>query len=268
MRPLFVAGGPKALIGLIHLRPLPGTPYHQSGSMPEITATAVRSALALREGGADGCLVQTVDRVYSVADESDPARTVAMGLIVNAIVAAVGPDFHVGAQLMRNAVRPSLATAKVAGGTFIRATALVGMTLSPHGMVRPDPLAVMEYRKKIDAEDIALVVDVDSPHYQWFGEAKPVGAVAHQARLAGAHAVAVGHPDEQRTLDAVAAVRAAAPDLPIILAGFTNHENAVRLLRAADGAFVGGAWERAGWGSEIDAGRVAEYVATVRAAAG
>jgi predicted TIM-barrel enzyme len=52
--------------------------------------------------------------------------------------------------------------------------------------------------------------------------------------------------------------------VPVILAGYTNHENAARLLAAADGAFVGRCLERGGFGGQIDAVRVRDYVATVR----
>ena len=38
---------------------------------------------------------------------------------------------------MRNALKASLAVAKVAGGSYIRAGALVGATLTPQGWSRP-----------------------------------------------------------------------------------------------------------------------------------
>jgi predicted TIM-barrel enzyme len=62
----------------------------------------------------------------------------------------------------------------------------------------------------------------------------------------------------------IALVRQAAPSLPIILAGYTNHENAARLLAAADGAFVGTCFERGGWGGRIDVERVRAYMDIVR----
>ena len=63
----------KAVLGIIHLQPLPGTLFYKDGSFNQTLDTAVQSARALYDGGADGCLVQTVDRIYSVKDESDPA---------------------------------------------------------------------------------------------------------------------------------------------------------------------------------------------------
>ncbi|WP_320064508.1 BtpA/SgcQ family protein [Micromonospora sp. RTGN7] len=262
--PYSITEGQKLVLGMIHLSPLPGTPFFTEGSFAATLDTAVRSARALDAGGADGCLVQTVDRVYSVEDSADPARTVAMGLVVNAVRQAVRPDFQIGVQLMRNALKASLAVAKVAGGSFIRANALVGMTLTAHGMVRPDPHDVMAYRRGLDAWDIGVIADIDTMHYSWFGGEKSTGEVARAARGAGADAVSVCHPDDDRTLELIGQVRRSAPGLPVILGGHTNHDNAARLLAAADGAFVGTCLERDGWGGEIDVERVREYVAAVR----
>ncbi|MEU7641422.1 MULTISPECIES: BtpA/SgcQ family protein [unclassified Streptomyces] len=257
-------GGHKLVLGMVHLSPLPGTPFHEDGSFDRIRDTAVRSARALYEGGADGCLIQTVDRLYRVDDVSDPARTVAMGLIVRAVAEATGERFHIGVQLMRNALTPSLAVAKVAGGSYIRAGALVGQTLTPHGMVRPDPMEVMAYRRRIGATDVRIVAEIDSMHFRWFGGEKSTAEVARAARSVGADAVSLCHPDEDAALEMIASVRKAVPELPVILAGHTRHDNATRLLAAADGAFVGTCLERDGWGGEIDRDRVAAYVDIVR----
>ncbi|WP_330347650.1 BtpA/SgcQ family protein [Streptomyces sp. NBC_00582] len=264
MREFATLGKRKAVLGMIHLQPLPGTPFHQEGSLSQILDTAVQSARALYEGGADGCLVQTVDRVYTTADKSDPARTAAMALIVRAIADATGEDFQVGVQLMRNALRASLAVAKVAGGSYIRAGALVGATLSANGLVQADPLAVMEYRKKIGAMGVKVIAEVDSMHFRWFGGDKTTAEVARAAKYVGADAVSLCHPDDDTTLEIIAAVRQAVPGLPVFLAGHTNHDNAARLLAAADGAFVGTCLESGGWGGTIDVEKVKAYVGIVR----
>ncbi|MBG0818700.1 BtpA/SgcQ family protein [Planomonospora sp. ID82291] len=264
MRSFETLGRRKAVLGMIHLQPLPGTPFHREGSFEQILHTAVASARALEDGGADGCLIQTVDRVYGTGEECDPARIAAISLITRAVTEATGPAFQVGVQLMRNAVQASLAVAKVAGGTFVRAGAIVGATLTSHGMVEADPLAVMDYRKKIDAWDVKIIAEVESMHFTWFGGGKTVAQVAQAARQVGADAVSLCHEDETRMLEMIAAVRAAAPGLPIILAGHTHHGNAARLLAAADGAFVGTCLERGGWGGQIDAGKVTAYMEIVR----
>jgi membrane complex biogenesis BtpA family protein len=259
----FVVGGRKLILGMVHLQPLPGTPYY-AGDLDFALKTAVESAVALENGGADGCLIQTVDRVYGVEDESDPARISAMTLFVRAITEVTAPGFQVGVQIMRNSISASMAVAKVAGGTFVRAGALVGAALTPQGIVTGNPLAVAQYRAQISAWDIGLVADVHSAHFRWFGEEKEVGDVARAARQAGADAVAVGHQDVERALSLIASVRESDPRLPVIIAGHTDHHNAGRLLAAADGAFVGTCLERGGWGGQIDVDRVRSYIDVVR----
>jgi predicted TIM-barrel enzyme len=165
---------------------------------------------------------------------------------------------------MCNAVRASLAIAKVAGGSFVRAGALVGRSLTPHGMIQGEPDAVMGYRRTIDAWDVRVIADIHSQQFRWHGENKPTHDVARHAALVGADVVALGHPDESEALRMIADVRRAVPRLPILLAGHTTHENVQRLLGAADGAFAGTCLEVGGWGGPIDVERVRRYVSSVR----
>ncbi len=259
-----VRGGPKMIVGMIHLAPLPGTPFHRSGDLPALLDTAVGSAIALHANGADGCLVQTVDRVYGVGEDCDPARLAAVSVIVREIARATSPDFQIGVQIMRNALQASMAAAKVAGGSFIRASTLVGETSSPQGPVTANPLGLMEYRNRIGAWDIKVIADIHSMHFRWRGESRPLGEIARLALQSGADGLCVGERDETVTLRLIEEIRAAAPDAPVILAGYTDHANAARLLAAADGAFVGSALETDGWAGAIDPARVRAYVDAVR----
>lgn len=255
-------GRERKIYGMVHLAPLPGTPFHTRGSLGRTIEVAVASARVLARGGADGCLVQTVDRVYDSRDESDPARIAALALIVHAIVQAVDSDFAVGVQMMRNAIRPSLAIAKVTGATFVRATALVGATTSDAGPIHGSPYEVMAYRKYLDAEDIGVIADIATIHHT---PSMRVGDLARHAARVGASAVAVGSPDDARTLEWIAEIRAASPKTAVFLSGHTSHANVARMLVHADGAFVGTCFEVGGFGGSIDEARVASYVEIVRA---
>jgi predicted TIM-barrel enzyme len=57
------------------------------------------------------------------------------------------------------------------------------------------------------------------------------------------------------------------PDLPVILGGYTNHENVARRLAKADGAFVGSAFESGNRTSPVDAKLVREYMDIVQSLA-
>jgi len=262
MRIFDTLGRKKVVLGMIHLGVMPGTPFYEEGSYEATFEKALSDAQALFQGGADGCLVQTVDRVYVTGDESDPARVAGVANIVRAIDQATGPEFQIGVQIMRNALKASLAVAKVCNGSYLRCGALVGATLTAHGLVEANPYDVMQYRATIGARHVKMIAEIDSMHFQWWG-GKPVAEVARSAKSVGADAVSLGSPDEEVTLQMIRDVKHALPDLTVILAGYTNHENAARLLAEADGAFVGTCLERDGWGGSIDVERVREYMAIV-----
>ncbi|NBE83264.1 BtpA/SgcQ family protein [Micromonospora rubida] len=253
-------GPTRTCYGVVHLAPLPGTPFYEPDSLRHTLARAVESARALDRGGAHGCLVQTADRVYGVEDDCDPARLAAVTVITEAVRAATDPAFQVGVQIMRNATRASLATAKVCGGSFVRVGAIVGETLSWQGTVRPDPATVMAYRRAIDAWDVKVIADVASMHFSWPNGDRQPGEVARSAMNAGADAVCLGDPDESRTLELISQVRRAAPAAPIYLAGYTDHDNAARLVGAADGVFVGSCVTVGGWAGDVSEQKVRSYM--------
>lgn len=73
-----------------------------------------------------------------------------------------------------------------------------------NGLVQADPLGVMEYRNKINADDVKIIAEVASMHFRWLGGAKPVGEIARAAVVASADAVSLSHPDEDIVLAMVA----------------------------------------------------------------
>ena len=243
--------------------PLPGTPHYVPGNVQLAMEKALKDAHALYEGGADGGLIQTSDRTYPVGEDVDPARMAAMGAIVSAVRKELPISFELGVQIMWNATRASLGLAFACGASFVRCAAFIGSTHSLYGPVQSDPIALLNYVKQLGAEDISLIAEVQSMHYQSL-ETDSLQKLANTAFRTGAHAVEIAEPDQGKCLDMVSEIRDAVPDLPIILGGHTNHANAKALLTAADGAFVGTCFQPGGWGTNIDVGSVSSYVQAVR----
>ncbi|MBI3325149.1 MAG: hypothetical protein HYZ81_00375 [Nitrospinae bacterium] len=252
-------GKKKVVIGMVHLLPLPGTPFYEEGNMERALKNAVADATALYHGGADGCLIQTVDRVYPAEDQADYARVAAMATIAKAVADATGPEFHIGVQIMLNALKASIAVAKVCGGSFVRCTALVGTTLSASGIIEANPLDVLTYRAHLGAQHIKLIAEVNSMHFRWLGE-RPTAEVARMAARVGADAVEVAHPDEAINAGLVREIKQAMPRLPVILGGHTTHENVARRLAEADGVFVGTCLKAEGGDGRVEVERVRAYI--------
>jgi len=259
MRTFDTLGNKKVVIGMVHLLPLPGTPFYQEGTLEQTLEKAVADATALYYGGADGCLIQTVDCVYPAADEADYARVAAMAMIAKAVADATGPQFQIGIQIMLNALKASLAVAKVCGGSFLRCTALVGATMTAAGMVEANPHDFLTYRVQIGAQQIKLIAEVNSRHFRWLGETSTAD-IARMAARVGADAVEVAHPDEATNARLIRDIKQAMPQLPVILGGHTTHENVARRLAEADGVFVGACLKTDRWDGRVDIDRVRAYV--------
>ncbi len=242
------------IIGMVHIGPLPGTPYFGAkGDYAAVRAKAIADALALAEGGAQGALVQNRDdRVFSNGS-ADPVVVAAFADITQAVVDAAGDRLAVGVQVLRNDLRASIAIAHICGGSFVRCGVLLGSTQTISGRVDGDPYGVLHYRRQIGAEKVRLIAEIGSMHFR---AEQSLGDLAQSAAFAGVDAVGIAHPDMETGLDWVAQIKAAAPAMPVVIGGYTNAGNIARYLAAADGAFVGGAFEDGGRGGAVNAERV------------
>lgn len=255
--------GKKLVIGLVHLLPMPGTPLYEDSNLDKMTRKAIADCKTLKENGADGCLVQTVDVYYPATDDTDYARVATLAAVTARVRDAVGPDFLVGAQIMWNCITPSLAVCKGAGADFTRCSALVGKTESLYGTIEGQPLKVAEYRRKIEAGGIAMLSEISGYHHTGEYSAENIKNLASTSMRLGANAVEVYAKDFAHNEQLVKDVKAAG-NIPVILGGGTTVENCASRLRYADGALVGTAFEGGKWGGPIIGPIVAAYSRNIR----
>lgn len=246
-----------SIIGMVHIGPLPGTPYYGAkGDYAAVRAKAIADALALAEGGAHGALVQNRDDRVFPSGPADPVVAAAFADITRAVADAVGDRLAVGVQVLRNDLRASIAIAHICGGSFVRCGVLIGSSRGVTG----DPYAILNYRRQIGAEKVQLIAEIGSMH---FAGDTPLGELAQNAAFAGVDAVGIAHPDLTTGLAWANQVKAAAPNLPLVIGGYTNAENVARYLAVADGAFVGGAFEEGGRGGAVNAERVRRFMQAI-----
>jgi membrane complex biogenesis BtpA family protein len=257
--------GKKYVVGLVHLKPMPGTPLYEEGDFELSMEKAIKDTRALLDGGADGCLLQTVDKIYPSTDDTDYARVSAMAVITHEIRKLVGSrDFKIGVQLMWNCITPSLAIAKVCGADFTRCSALVGTTSSPFGTIEANPLKVQTYRKYIGAVNVAMIAEIQGYHFKGEYDSETIKNYAKSAKNAGADAVEVMHKDEELNNRIVHDIKSMGGLFPVVLGGGTDLDNVTRRMKEADMALVGSCFENGKWGGNIDPNTVKEYVGLVR----
>lgn len=257
--------GRKLVIGLVHLLPMLGTPLYEDGNMDKMIRKAIQDCKTLKENGADGGLIQTVDVYYPSTDDTDYARVAGLAAVTARVREEVGPDFILGSQIMWNCITPSLAVCKAAGADFTRCTALAGNTDSMYGMIEAQPLKVAEYRKKIEAMNVGMLAEISGYHHTGDDSDASIQNLASTSVRLGANAVEVCDRDfatNERLVKAVKAIDGGA--IPVILGGGTDVTNCKERLRYADGALVGRAFEDGKWGGPVIGSIVADYVRNVR----
>jgi len=239
----------KSLVGMVHVRALPGTPRH-SLSVPEIVRTAVEEAVILREAGFDALLVENMHDLPYLKRVVGPEITASMTAATAEVVRAV--DCPVGIQILAGANREALATALAAGAGFIRAEGLVFAHVADEGLMEADAGELLRYRKAIGAEGIRIFADIKKKHSSHAITADlDLAETAHAAEFFGADGLivtgsATGSPTSRRDLEE--ARRGTA--LPLLVGSGTTPENLPELWDAADGFIVGswikegGSWER------------------------
>src|ERR1700742_2803884 len=112
----------RALIGVIHVGALPGTPFHTSG-VAAIADEAVRAARSYEAAGFHGLIIENMhDRPY-LKGSAGPEITAAMAVIGNEVRRAV--PLPLGVQVLAGANECAIAVAHACGGTFVRVEGFV-----------------------------------------------------------------------------------------------------------------------------------------------
>src|SRR5262245_1826151 len=115
-----IFGVRRALIGMLHLRPLPGAPSYKSSSsgLEETISRAVQEAKIYRDAGFHGLIIENMhDRPY-LKGAVGPEIVAAMTTVGNAVHQAV--PLLLGVQVLAAANREALAVALSCGASFVR----------------------------------------------------------------------------------------------------------------------------------------------------
>ena len=252
----------KVLIGVVHLKPLPGAPRHEA-SIAEIIKAAVADAVAYERGGAHAIFIENFGDVPFTKNSVAPETIAAMTAAGCAVRAAV--KLPIGFNVLRNDARAALALCAACGGDFIRVNIHSGAMLTDQGLIEGDAYNTLRYRKTI-ASAAQIFADVHVKHAVPLGDWSLEDAANDtlERGLADALIVSGVGTGKAADLDDVRRVRTACPHAKILLGSGVNLENVNDFLKIADGAIVGSSLKRDGkLANPVDAKRVAALVKLV-----
>ncbi|NNC87678.1 MAG: BtpA/SgcQ family protein [Akkermansiaceae bacterium] len=227
----------KRLIGVVHLKPLPGSP-RWGGSMEEVCAAAAADAKAYESGGADGIMIENFGDL-PFTREAVPPETVAGMTAAARAVREAGVSLPIGFNVLRNDVSSALGIAAACDGAFVRVNVHTGAVEADQGIIQGEAFTTMRKRAAL-CPDVQVWADVMVKH------AVPIGdlGIAEAARdtfhrgLADAlivSGVATGAAADTADLRRV---REACPHAPLLVGSGATLENAAPMLECADGLIV------------------------------
>ena len=235
---------PKLLLGVVHLRPLPGSPRWQ-GDFEAVIRAAVTDARAYQRGGAHALFIENFGDMPFTKSQVGPETVAAMAAAGRAVRAAV--SLPIGFNVLRNDACAALALCAACDGRFIRVNVHTGAMLTDQGLIEGNAFATVRYRRHLCPQAL-IFADVHVKHGVPLGNWS-IGDSARDAVHRGlADALIIsgtgtGMAAERADLERV---RACCPTTRLLLGSGVTFDNLPDYLPLADGFIVGTSLKRGG----------------------
>jgi membrane complex biogenesis BtpA family protein len=253
---------PKALIGMVHVGALPGTPDH-AAAVQHLAMQAAAEAKVLAQTGFDAVILENMhDRPY-VHGRQGPEIVAAMTRVADEVATAI--SIPLGIQVLSGGEREAIAIALATEAQFIRCENFVYAHVADEGLLAEAAAGpLLRYRRAIGAAHVKIVCDVKKKHasHALTGDLS-IEDCAHAAEFFGADGVIVTGGFTGRPADAeeVRRVRGATA-LPVWVGSGVDPGQLGVLFTHAD-ALIVGSWIKEGglWSNPVDRARCEAIVA-------
>ncbi|HEX3348587.1 MAG TPA: BtpA/SgcQ family protein [Acetobacteraceae bacterium] len=260
-----IFGRRRAVIGVIHSRPLPGSPDYAGAEVAELIGFAVDEARRYRDGGVAGLIVENHgDIPFAKPADLGPETAACMAVMTRAVREAVA--LPVGVNVLANGAVMALAVAKAAGAAFVRVNQWANAYVANEGFIEGRAAEATRYRAWLHARDVRVFADVHVKHGAHAITAdRSVAELARDVEFFDADvAIATGQrTGDAATMDELRAI-ADGTSLPVVVGSGVNPENVGEILTIADGVIVASWLKQDGvWWNPVDPDRLRIFMAAV-----
>ncbi len=232
-----LANHPRLFIGVVHLRPLPGSPRWRN-DLDELIEFAVKDAKAYARGGVHAVFIENFGDAPFRKTDVGPETIAAMAVAGRAIRDAV--KVPIGFNVLRNDVRSALALCAACGGSFVRVNVHTGAMLTDQGLIEGNAHDTLRYRSQV-CPAARIFADVHVKHAVPLGDWTIADSARDTVERGLTDALVVSGTGTGRAADPgdIEQVRNACPEARILLGSGVTAANARDYLRLADGCIVG-----------------------------
>lgn len=254
----------KAVIGMIHLPPLPGTPEGRNQTFRSLTEFALSELEALEKGGANGAIVENFwDYPYL------PNRVSPLTLSVMAAVAGVVTEkasIPIGVNILYNDFKSEIALARSVRAAFIRAEVFVDTAYCESGIINPSCAEIIRERALLGADETAIFADVHGKNTapMWNRSLIESAQDAQDRGRADAIIITGAGTGKSAALDDVKEVREKIK-IPMLVGSGVNPKTVKQLFEFCDGAIIGSFFKKEGKiNNPTDSDRVRELIEALK----
>jgi len=154
-------GVPRALVGVLHVPALPGTPASDR-TIDGIVEAAVADALVYASAGFHGLVLEnTFDRPYLKGDVG-PEIVAALAVVGLGVQRAA--RLPLGIQVLAGANQAAMGVALACGASFVRVEGFVFAHVADEGLIESSAGRLLRYRRAIGADRIRVFADIKKKH--------------------------------------------------------------------------------------------------------
>jgi hypothetical protein len=244
-------GVPRALVGMLHIGALPGTPSARH-SIDRLIEHTVTEARVYRDAGFTALALENMhDRPY-LKSGVGPEITAAITAMAREVKRETG--LVLGIQVLAAANREALAIALACGAEFVRVEGFVFAHVADEGIVESCAGELLRYRRTIGAERVLVFADIKKKHgAHAITSDVSLAETAKAAELFLADGVIVtGAASGEEALPEDVRDTAAAVSLPVLVGSGVSVKNLAR-FGDAHGFIVGSSLKQGRlWSNPLD----------------
>ncbi|WP_461866268.1 BtpA/SgcQ family protein [Thermococcus sp.] len=225
----------KLLIGMVHLKPLPGS-YLYDNNFDETLEYAVDEAKKLEKAGFDAVMVENFNDV-PFPKTVGPITVAAMSVIAKAIREEI--SLPLGINVLRNDGIAAYSIAYAVKADFIRVNVLSGVAYTDQGIIEGIAHELAKLRKSLPSK-IKVFADVHVKHAYHFGDFEDALRDTVERGLADAVIISGKRTGSEVDLEKLKKAKEISP-VPVVVGSGTTYDNLPKLWKYADG-FIVGTW--------------------------
>ena len=230
-------GKKKVVIGMVHLKALPGAPNYQ-GKISAVIDAALSDANTLAQGGVDGIMIENFFDAPFFKDRVPPETVAGMTRVIGALREKF--SLPLGVNVLRNDGISALAVACACECQFVRINIVSWAMLADQGIIEGRAAEIARYRKMLGT-DTLIFTDCLTKHAEPLAPMQMQWVALDTWERGGADALVISGKATGYSTDVgdVIAARNGAPDAPLLIGSGVTAASVLDFLPVADGVLVG-----------------------------